>query len=299
MRKGIETRRSRARLRKVSLNLRKKAYLPGDRIEGFVTVSTDEYFECNRVVLSIKGLEQSRVTEGSGDTRRVYSEKKHHIDKRVELVGSTGIQAGETRFPFRFVLPANIPGSFQGINGEIDYKLEAKAEISWAIDPKAEQKIAIGMKQETPNEQSVHANLDDDGVRLLSVQLSSDLVRLGRDYPIKLMVSSEAKIRGVRIELVYHEFVSPEGHESTRKKTLVKLFLEDLELPREMWIDATIGTQDGWLQPFKSELIETYYKLKATLDIAWRLDKTIWIPLKITHEPSQNVDKDQFEFGFY
>ena len=286
-------------MRKISLNLEKKTYLPGDHIEGLVTVSTDEYFECNRVVLSIKGLEQSRVVRGSGKSRTVYLERKHHIDEQIELVGSTGIQAGETRFPFSFVLPRNIPGSFEGTYGKIEYKLEAKVEISWATDPKAKQKIEIVTKQEMPNEQSVHANLDNNGARPLSVQLSSDLVRLGRNFPIKLMVSSEVKIRGVRVELVYHEFVSPKGRKATKKQTLAKLRFKELELPREMWIDATIGTQGEWLQPFKTELIETYYKLKVTLDIAWRLDKTIWIPLKITHELSQNDEKDPFGFGFY
>jgi hypothetical protein len=286
-------------MRKISLNLEKKTYFPGDRIEGSVTVSADEYFECNRVVLSLRGQERSRVVRGSGKHRHVYLEKTHHIDEQIELVGSTGMQAGETNFPFSFVLPRNIPGSFQGTYGKIWYKLDAKVEISWATDPKAGQEIAIVTEQETPDEQSVNANLDENGARLLSIQLPSDMIRLGRNYPIKLMVGSEAKIRGVRIELVYHEFVSPKGRKATRKQKLAKLFLEELELPRQVWIDATIGTQGEWLLPFKSELIETYYKLKVTLDIAWRIDKTIWIPLKITHKLSQNDEKDQFDFGFY
>ena len=286
-------------MRKISLNLEKKTYFPGDRIEGFVTVSTDEYFECNRVVLSIKGQERSRVVRGSGDTRRVYLEKKQHINERIELVGSTGIQAGDTNFPFSFVLPENIPHSFQGTYGRVEYKLEAKVEVSWAIDPKTRKKFAVGRKHEMPIAHSVSTNLDDDDAGLLSVQLSSDVIHLGSDYPIKLMVSSEAKMRGVRVELIYHEFVSPKGHKATKKQTLVKLYLAELELPRQMWINATIGTQNEWLQPFKSELIETYYKLKVTLDIAWRIDKTIWIPLKITHELRQNDEEDPFAFGFY
>jgi hypothetical protein len=286
-------------MRRISLNLEKKTYLPGDRIEGLVIVSTDEYFECNRVVLSIKGQERSRVVRGSGDTRRVYLEKKQHINKQNELVGATAIQAGETSFPFSFVLPRNIPCSFQGTYGKIEYKLEAKVEVSWAIDPKVRQKVTINTKQEMPNEQSVYETLDKNGARLLSVQLPSDMIRLGRNYAIKLMVSSEAKIRGVRIELVHHESVSPKGHKATRKQKLAKLFLKELELPREMWINATISTPNEWLLPFKSELIETYYKLKVTLDIAWRIDKTIWIPLKMTHELKQNDEKDPFAFGFY
>jgi hypothetical protein len=98
---------------------------------------------------------------------------------------------------------------------------------------------------------------------------------------------------------VYHEFVSPKGRKATKKQTLAKLRFKELELPREMWIDATIDTRSEWLHPFKSELIETCYKLKVTLDIAWRLDKTIWIPLKITHELSQKDEEDPFAFGFY
>ncbi|MGY5862793.1 MAG: hypothetical protein RTU09_10530, partial [Candidatus Thorarchaeota archaeon] len=219
-------------------------------------------------------------------------------DERIELVGATGIQAGDNSFPFSFVLPANIPGSFEGRYGKIEYKLEAKVEISWAADPRARQEITISRMQKMPTARSTHANLDDDDARLLSVQLSSDVIRLGRDYPIKLMVSSEAKMRGIRIELIYHEFVSPRGHKATKKQTLAKLLLDELELPRQMWIDATIGTQGKWLLPFKSELIETYYKLKVTLDIAWRIDKTIWIPLKITHELNQN-EEDPFASSFY
>ncbi len=285
-------------MRKISLNLKKKTYLPGDRIEGFVTVSTDEYFECNRVVLSIKGQERSRVVRGSGDTRRVYLEKKQHIDKQIELVGSTGIQAGDTNFPFSFVLPENIPHSFQGTYGRVEYKLEAKVEVSWAIDPKTRKKMAVGRKHEMPIAHSVYTNLDDDDARLLSVQLSSDVIHLGSDYPIKLMVSSEAKMRGVRVELIYHEFVSPKGHKATKKQTLAKLLFDELELPRQMWLDATIHTQGEWLLPFKSELIETYYKLKVTLDIVWRLDKVLWIPVKATHELEQSDEKSSFEFGF-
>jgi hypothetical protein len=286
-------------MRKISLNLEKKTYFPGDRIQGFVTVSTDEYFECNRVVLSVKGQERSRVVRGSGDNRRVYLEKKQHIDERIELVGATSMQAGDTTIPFSFVLPVNIPHSFQGRYGKVEYKLEAKVEVSWAIDPKTRKKVAVGRKHEMPIAHSVSTNLDDDDARLLSVQLSSDVIHLGSDYPIKLMVSSEAKMRGVRVELIYHEFVSPKGHKATKKQTLAKLLFDELELPRQMWLDATIHTQGEWLLPFKSELIETYYKLKVTLDIAWRIDKTIWIPLKITRELGQNDEKDPFTFGFY
>ncbi|TFF91735.1 hypothetical protein EU546_08235, partial [Candidatus Thorarchaeota archaeon] len=123
-------------MRELRIETARSVFNPGETVEGHVIVLCDEDFDCNRITIELTGEEETRVVRGSGDNRRVYREEITHVAQGRELMSGGNVPSGEHRHPFSIPLPENIPGSYQGFHGHIRYKLQAKAEVSWAFDPK-------------------------------------------------------------------------------------------------------------------------------------------------------------------
>ena len=71
-----------------------------------------------------------------------------YINKLINIfegLCETQINSGTHQFPFKFTLPANIPSSFDGKNGSIEYKIEAflELEIPWQADKKVQKNFIV------------------------------------------------------------------------------------------------------------------------------------------------------------
>ncbi|MFX1271037.1 MAG: hypothetical protein ACFFAX_05070 [Promethearchaeota archaeon] len=285
-------------MREISIHLPKEEYSPGERVEGHAIVVCDDDFDCESVNLVFSCTEQSRVVVGSGKHRRVFLEKFEYFAYYLEIFNQSTVMEGETRFEFAFELPKESVSSFEGTYSWIRYEIKGKIEVKWALDPKTERRIVVTAppKESVELEQTmIQKEISNEGRHLLRVELDSNTIRRGDYIRFRYLVGSDTNIRGVRAELILREKVSPQGRDTNNDNEMDQQYWEEDKILRESWVDVTVKTGEEWPEAFKSELIEYLYILKVTLDIPWRLDKSIEIPLKLRRD----IIQDEFSSSIF
>ena len=284
-------------MRKIEIQLDDASSINADIVKGQVLVTCDDDFQCERLYISLYGRELARVVIHAGKVTIVHEDKRDLVDEIIELGDNLTIPMGESHYDFSFTLPSNIPGSYKGAYGSIKYSLKAKAEVSWARDPKSELELDVGFSQGT-NDQTIAESASDvierDGILLLRVESDRTRFFLGDDLDFRFMVNRDTKMRGVRAEIIGVEYVEPKGHKMTSKKTLAEIYFTEDELRRDSWNEVKIPTNIDWMESFNSQVIEYKHILKVTLDIARRPDKDIEIPVFLGR--SSSFMKSEFDF---
>ena len=106
-------------------------YLPGDRIRGTVHVRVNEDFEHRRIVLKREWRTHGRGNRDTGGT------------EEVQLESGGMCRAGDTMtFPFEVAAPAG-PFTYHGHFLNVDWYIEARADIARAIDPSGKQDFVL------------------------------------------------------------------------------------------------------------------------------------------------------------
>ncbi|MHA1849898.1 MAG: hypothetical protein ACTSW8_01405, partial [Candidatus Thorarchaeota archaeon] len=128
--------------------------------------------------------------------------------------------------------------------------------------------------------------INKDGVDLLRVETTRDIFTLGNDAGLRFYVDRDAKMRGIRVEIIGVELVEPKGHKMNTKRKLAEIYYPDEEIRRDSWTEVKIPTDSNWIESFTTDLIEYKHIIKVTLDIARRPDKDIEIPIILSRSGS-------------
>ncbi|MGD9397213.1 MAG: hypothetical protein PVJ05_12350 [Candidatus Thorarchaeota archaeon] len=262
-------------MRSADIKFSQRSAEPGGIISGVVLVETDKTFECNRVILKVKGKERTEI--GSGDSK--IADEHYHIKGKIEL--SEGL-----------------PPTYSGYNGWIEYSVEAVVEMDWTIDPKITRRFRVIPFQPAyiPEPDGYDPiNKDKD---ILHVELLSNILRMKEGISVRFMGEEHSRVNGVRLELRRRETVRCQRRESTHDVTIKEKFIPITFREFDRWREETIG--EGWRHiPFQSKLIETFYFLKVTLEMRWELDPFVRFRLKISGEKLKEDVEDLFaDFAF-
>lgn len=107
-----------------------RTFRPGDTIKGAVRVSVDANCECDGLTLECQWETHGRGNTNSGDPT-------------VQTLHKGPWYAGEAhRYPFELEAPAG-PFTYHGHYLNVDWYLNARADIPWAIDPKANTEFLL------------------------------------------------------------------------------------------------------------------------------------------------------------
>ena len=283
-------------MRKLTIQLNNQSLTAGDVVDGHVLATSDKDFQCEQLFVILRGREFVRVVVHLGNTAFVYQDKREHIDYRLDLGEKLTIPTGESRYDFSFTLPSHIPGSYKGQYASIEYTIEAKAEISWARDLKSKQDITMEFKSGFDAESVLGPKSDfieNEGITLVKADTTRNRFKLGNDVDFRFYVDRDAKMRGIRAEIMCVEHVEPEGNKTDSKKTLAEVFYPNDEIRRDTWTEVTLPTDVSWVESFTTDIIKHTHILKVTMDVARRRDKDIEIPIVLTR--SGNTDS---EFSF-
>jgi hypothetical protein len=283
-------------LRDLDIVLPKHQFVAGEKIYGYVKFECDDAFDCNGIHVTLYAKERTYFSKGSGDNRRTYKEERFFIEERVILSEAGSIQSGLHRFDFSFSLPNDIPSSYGGYGGNIDYYMEAKAEISWALDPSARMPIGVIAPMPQGYEAGARTGHEYEGIEILAVETDTSSFCIGGEMKFKFRISREANIRGVRMELVHNEIASARGRTDTTNSVKVQDYFPEEQVRREDWLSVKLGTNPGIPPTFRSALIVSVIVLKVTLDIPWRFDKSVEIPLVAGYCVSPPEEEDSL-FG--
>jgi hypothetical protein len=277
-------------MRFVDIKFSEREARPGGIISGVVVIDATKAFECNRVILKIKGKEKTEL--GSGDTR--ITDEVVHVDGKMTLCEAVEIPCGKSEFPFKFTLEEGLPPTYSGNSGWIGYSVEAVVEMSWTLDPKMTRQFnVLPVHPEYIPEPDGYNPLNKDEDKF-HVELQSDILRINKGIPISFMVEEHSRVNGVRLELRRSESVKCGGREDTHQDTLKRRFIPFSPEDFNRWQEEIFG--EGWRQvPFKSKLIATTYFLKVVLEKRWEFDPYVNIPVRISGEKQVKEDEDLFD----
>ena len=134
-------------------------YFGGQVIQGQVLInSCEEMSNVKNVQIKLTGFgevhwtEQERKTRRSSDGQRdehytvtkTFRNHEEYVDNKI-LVHHGYLPAGQHVFPFSFLLPPNLPSSFEGQHGHVRYFIEAKIDRSglFSFNKRKKQFITI------------------------------------------------------------------------------------------------------------------------------------------------------------
>ena len=115
----------------------KRTFEPGDRVSGTLAVEVETACDCDGL-----SLERYWQTHGQGNPIKGAVE-------RLSLFTGPWEANASYSYPFEFVLPAG-PLSYHGEKLNVDWYLEAAADLPWAIDPTARVDLLLLERQGDP-----------------------------------------------------------------------------------------------------------------------------------------------------
>jgi len=277
-------------MRFVDIKFSKRNAIPGGTISGVVVVETDRLFECNRVVLRIKGRERTEM--GSGDTK--ITDEFIHASGEMFISEATAIRPGKTEFPFAFQLNDDIPPTFSGYYGWIEYSVEAIVEVDWGFDPKMTRRFRVLPYHPEYIPEVEGYNPKSMKTNVLHVELPSDILRMREGIHINFMVEDHSRVTGVRFEIRRRESAKCRHNKGNNDETMTRKFVPLTPYDFGKWKEVVMG-KDWRRVPFKSRFIKTEYFLKVILEMRWEIDPFVTYALRISGERPEEEEEDIFD----
>ncbi|XP_014826497.1 PREDICTED: arrestin domain-containing protein 1-like [Poecilia mexicana] len=108
----------------VEFNENKVVYTPGESISGKVTVKLNQPIQCKVIKVSCNGF--CGITSKINDT--AWTTEEQYFNNTISVADKGTLKQGDHQFPFKFLIPASSPTSFEGSYGKIIYRVRAFIE---------------------------------------------------------------------------------------------------------------------------------------------------------------------------
>ncbi len=281
----------------ITILLESTDFKPQEIVRGHVEIRSDEEFKHNEIHLSFKCREKSLFSRQMGKNRYTFTEERYHLEEKMPIrdPGNTG--PGDIRVPFEFKIPTGIPESYEGPCGTIQYILVAQIERSWARDPKDESIITVRVPREAEPSNAISDAVDHDGYPILEVQIEEDSLYLGKPILGSFRVAQDTKMRGVRVDFLGKEITRASGLTEARENGLYSTFVEEERILKNTWVPFEIPTDETMPTPFETELITVETFVRVAIDVPWRFDKVVDIPVKCFYSPGTTFEQEEGQWG--
>jgi len=133
-----------------------KVYFSGQTINGRVLVNLSEHKKMAKIKVQLVGRGEVHWTESRREQRRdsqgeSYSEEiydhyrstESYLEQEAVVYHGPSLQAGTHLFPFTFILPTNLPSSFETKTGHVRYFVKADIVRDWMWNHKVKQHITV------------------------------------------------------------------------------------------------------------------------------------------------------------
>lgn len=264
-------------------------------------VRCDDDFDHNGIHITFKGREHTRIVVSHGKTSSVHTDEHVYFNENIILEEAGTMQPGEKRLPFTFQFPETseeLQNSYSGINGWIEYALEAKVEISRRRDLKEKIILDFMRLMDRLPQQAQRRYVESDGYPVLDVEVENNSFCLGNSIPLRFRVAQDVKIREVRVELFSNEIAFAGKIKRNSRKKLTKQAIDDEEVRRELWTEVQLDTDKSMQSTFNRPIIRNEGSLKVTLNIPWGRDESVVIPIDLGFCSSRLEKERQNILGF-
>lgn len=133
-----------------------KVYFSGQTINGRVLVNLSEHKKMEKIKVQLVGRGEVHWTETRREQRRdsrgeSFSEEIHdhyrstesYLEQEAVVYHGPSLHAGTHVFPFTFILPTNLPSSFETKIGHVRYYVKADIVRDWMWNHKVKQHITV------------------------------------------------------------------------------------------------------------------------------------------------------------
>ncbi|XP_061172552.1 arrestin domain-containing protein 17-like [Saccostrea echinata] len=139
----------------IDLDNKTGVYMPGQTVSGKTILELETEMELREIRLECDGKAHVAWSEhidgGDGiDKTKHYSGNEEYFDTTIPVFGKglgsgdeNRLPAGKHVFPFSFVLPPELPSSFEGEHGYVRYKVEGIIDRPWAFDEHTVQPFTV------------------------------------------------------------------------------------------------------------------------------------------------------------
>ncbi|XP_076033491.1 arrestin domain-containing protein 3-like isoform X2 [Oratosquilla oratoria] len=121
-------------------------YFPGQTITGRIELSNTSPKNCRGVKVKFKGYSKVRWTEDKGDSTKTYKSNECYYNTKYYVWGDgneTELPPGNHAFNFSFMLPPNIPSSFESKYGKILHEVSAALDLPMALDKECTKLVSV------------------------------------------------------------------------------------------------------------------------------------------------------------
>ncbi|XP_029961593.1 arrestin domain-containing protein 1a [Salarias fasciatus] len=124
----------------ISFDKNKVVYSPGESISGTVTLKVNQALQCKAIKVNCNGF--CGITTKVNDP--TWTTEEQYFNSSVSVADKGTLKAGAHTFPFKFLIPATAPTSFEGNYGKIIYRVRAFIETPrFAKDYDAEKSFFL------------------------------------------------------------------------------------------------------------------------------------------------------------
>lgn len=125
-------------------------YFPGQPINGKVIVDLESETKVNDIKLRFLGEAYVYVDIAVGNQRRTCESEEEYFDNTFSVIAmDLGdrdeyiLKPGLHTFPFSFVLPLEIPSSFEGEHGHVRYIAKGTIDRSWSFNDHTKRAFTV------------------------------------------------------------------------------------------------------------------------------------------------------------
>ncbi|XP_048843120.1 arrestin domain-containing protein 3-like [Brienomyrus brachyistius] len=267
----------------------------GDVVSGRVAVVLAKESKIKTLLVKARGKGKVQWIE-THDQNTLYQAKEKYLKlDDIIISGQKGkevvLAAGSHVFPFTFQIPqGNMPSSFKGAHGKVEYKLEAKLSRCWRIPSKSVSMFTFVSKPEMSVAQLMSPQCDmvrKDFFLSGSVSMNATVSRMGYMQGERLKVTVEIDNSSSH-KLVPRFSVSQKqsffagGLRTSQKEVVLKeagkpiasrtwqTLTQELSIPHDLPVSI-----------LNCRILRVEYKLQVLLGVPWGRSPEIKFPLVV------------------
>ncbi|XP_042343746.1 arrestin domain-containing protein 3-like [Plectropomus leopardus] len=285
-------------------------FTSGDCIAGQIKLELTKECKIGSLCIKLKGKANVKWTEMYGKTIVTYHNKEKYFSVKQDVIldgrGNNVVAQDCHVYPFTFQIPAqDLPPSFKGPYGKIQYTLEATLSRSMRIDTKAKAKFTLIHKPTlnsdpllmTPQNSTINKTMKlfTSG----SVGMDVNIVRMGfhQGEGIKVVASIQNRSsREIKPKYCLYEKYSYFAKKKRKLQTKDILKEEGEAIPPSAGQTVTkIITIPSSTPPsiLNCNIIKAEYRLRVYLDVKYAQDPKIKFPIVILPASQGPDDEEQ------
>jgi len=285
-------------LKQLEIILDKYNLIPGDVVNGEVTLYTDKELKMRSLTLEIEGAERTKIERrrrsGKHSYTAVYHAEAKIFEKIEYLSGHDILPPGEYKYPFNFMVPLDAIPSYSGSSANVEYTVTAKIDVPMWFDKKKVTDFYVYYNPEKIKGSAKQLSFASDNYPITDyenvtpsgllggkkpkpsflVELHSDTYFAGDNIECNLTLKNKSKkrIRKMKILLRAKEYAAAQGYSEDRTVNKYK---------RKIGIDEIIeGVPSKFQIPIPPQAKTTHsgvisncrWYLEFQLDIAFAFD---------------------------